>query len=99
LTILWLNKQEVPMPLNNYSVTKTFNVTNLPATEIKNMLDFMKPSIMVTAIGAINIWVNESANTISVGISSDNEKAMQKTMEQIQELIDSNDIKPWKKEE
>ena len=87
------------MPLNNYSVTKTFNVVNLPAKEIKEMLDFMKPSITVSAIGAINIWVNETANTISVGISSDNEKAMQKTMGQIEELISTNDIKPWKKEE
>lgn len=87
------------MPLNNYSITKTFNVKNLPAKEIQSMLDFMKPSIMVTAIGAINIWVNEAANTISVGISSDNEKAMQKTIAQIEELIASNDIAPWKKGE
>jgi sporulation-control protein spo0M len=87
------------MPLNNYSLTKTFGIKNLPAKEVKDMLDFMKPSITVTAIGAINIWVNETANTISVGISSDNEKAMVKTMEQIEELISANDVKPWKKEE
>ena len=86
------------MPLNNYSLTKTYNIKNLPATEIKKMLDFMKPSIMVTAIGSINIWVNETANTISVGISSDNEKAMNNTMGQVEQLIATNDIEPWKKE-
>ncbi len=86
------------MPLNNYSVTKTFSITHLQAEEIKKMLDMMKPSLMVTAIGAINIWVNTSSNTISVGISSDNEKALTNTLAQIKELITSNDIKPWKKE-
>ena len=86
------------MPLNNYSVTKTFNIKNIPAKGIKEMLDFMKPSLMVTAIGTINIWVNETANTISIGISSDNEKAMSKTIEQLEELINSNDIEPWKKD-
>ncbi len=87
------------MPLNNYSITKTFNIKNLPAEEIKKMLDFLKPSLMVTAIGSINIWVNSSSNTISVGISSDNEKAMSRSIGQVEELIVANDIKPWKKDE